>query len=67
MKEVDKDLMYDELVRAFIEYQWRLDNPYPAISETKEVMLDKFINDSIFHNKVRSLASGVMQIVSKHI
>lgn len=67
MIEVDKPAMYDDLLDAFIQYQWRLDNPYPAPNETKDMMILKYRSDPIFHHKVRSMTSGVMQIVGKYI
>jgi len=67
MIEVDKTAMYNDFLNAFIQYQWRLDNPYPAPSETKDMMILKYRSDPIFNNKVRSMASGAMQIVGKYI
>ena len=53
----DKRALYDDLLDAFIKYQWRLDNPFPQPNETKEFMIKKYMNDPIFHAKVNSLAS----------
>lgn len=59
-------VLHDELTKAFINYQYRLENPMPTSDETQETMINKYRTDSIFHAKVDSLACGVMWIVEKH-
>ena len=59
--------LYNDLMDAFINYQYRLDNPFPGEGETWEVIINKFQCDPVFNKKVLSLVSGVMAIVSKHI
>ena len=63
---LDKRALHDELTEAFIVYQHRLEQPFPSATETKEAMIQKYMSDPLFHAKVASLVSGVMQIVSKH-
>lgn len=63
---IDKRALAEELTEAFINYQHRLDCPMPSATETKESIILKYRTDYIFHAKVDSLVSGVMQIVSKH-
>ena len=63
---IDKRALHDELTEAFIVYQHRLDQPFPSATDTKEAMIQKYMNDPIFHARVASLVSGVMQIVGKH-
>jgi hypothetical protein len=65
--ETNKKAMYDDLIDSFIEYQWRLDNPYPIQDETKEMMITKYRTDPIFNCKVQSMVSGIMHIIGKHI
>jgi hypothetical protein len=62
----NKEALYNELTDAFIEYQYRLDNPFPSKTETPEVMVLRYRSDPIFHNKVQSLVQGVMSIVLRH-
>ena len=64
---IDKHDLYDDLVEAFIYYQWRVENPMPTTQETKENMIHRYRSDIVFHNKVDSLAAGVMQILDKYI
>ena len=63
---IDKEALYNDLVEAFIGYQYRLDNPFPSKTETPEVMVLRFRTDPLFHNKVESLVQGVMNIVLRH-
>jgi len=60
---INRCKLHDQLVDAFILYQWRLENPFPQISESKEIMAAKYRSDPIFHAKVKSMACGVMEIV----
>ena len=64
---MNKNKLADELTDAFIEFQWRLDNPFPAHDETQNIKLAKYHGDNIFHAKVQSMVCGVMHIVSKHV
>lgn len=67
MTELNKRALYDELVDAFIVYQHRLEHPFPTASETKEDIIQRYMNDPLFHARVSSLVSGVMCIIDKHI
>ena len=64
---MDKQALREELTDAFIVYQYRLDQPFPSATETREAMILKYRNDPLFHAKVTSMVSGVMYIVSKHL
>lgn len=64
---IDKKALSDALTEAFIGYQHRLDCPLPTPHETEEMIILKYKTDPIFHTKVRSLVSGVMRIVNKHL
>lgn len=62
----DLNAMSRELTGAFIGYQWRLENPYPALYD-KDSAERAYLHDRIFHNKVQQITCGVMQIVQKHL
>lgn len=64
---MNKPALANELTETFIEYQWRLDNPFPSPEQTKENMYLKYRSDSMFHAKVDSLVFGVMFIVERNI
>lgn len=64
---IDKKALSDALTKAFIGYQHRLDCPMPIPHETEEMIILKYRTDPIFHAKVKSLVSGVMQIVGEHL
>jgi len=64
---IDRDAIADDLIRGFIMYQWRLDNPWPQPDETFETMRLKYRQDAVFHAKVQTMVCGVMDILSKHI
>lgn len=64
---IDKKAMYEDLLDAFIKYQYRLDNPFPDGMDTEIERGQAFRNDPIFNKKVKDLASGVMNIVFRHI
>ncbi|MBS7349215.1 MAG: hypothetical protein KIG95_03485 [Comamonas sp.] len=64
---IDKKALSDALTKAFIGYQHRLDCPMPIPHETEEMTILKYRTDPIFHAKVKSLVSGVMQIVGEHL
>ena len=57
----------EELTKAFIAYQHRVDNPSPSKDDTEENIFLKYRSDYIFHNKVDSIVCGVMCIISKHL
>lgn len=67
MKMIDKQALHDDLTELFINYQHRLDNPMPSVTETRAAIILKYRNDWVFHRKVDSLVYGVMQVVNKHI
>ena len=62
-----KDDLFNDLTKAFIRYQWRLENPIPSTTETPAVMELRYLNDPIFHNKVLSIVTGVMEISDKYL
>ena len=64
---VDRKALHDDLVNAFMEYQYRLDLPFPSPTETKAVIILRYRSDPLFHNKVNNLVTGVMGIVNKHV
>jgi hypothetical protein len=64
---VNKTALFDDLLRGFIYYQYRLENPMPQPDETQESIQRKYLMDPEFHNKIDSLVTGVMQIINKHI
>lgn len=64
---IDMNAISDDLTKAFIGYQHRLDCPMPTPHETEEMIILKYRTDPIFHAKVKSLVSGVMRIVAEHL
>ena len=62
---INKNKLADELTDAFIDYQWRLENPFPLPDESREAKILKYQSDYMFSAKVRTIVSGVMVIVSK--
>lgn len=64
---IDKRALTNELTDAFIQYQYRLDNPMPTPNETMDMRRRKYLSDAVFQTKVDSLVAGVMRIVSRHI
>lgn len=64
---IDKRAMRNDLVDAFIDYQYSLEDPFGATQATKQQKLEAYLNDYMFHNKVDRLVAGVMLIVSEHI
>lgn len=64
---LDKRKLHDELTEAFINYQHRLDCPFPSATESPEAIRLKYMSDPIFHARVASLVSGVMCILDRHI
>jgi hypothetical protein len=59
--------LHDDLTEEFIEFQWRLDNPFPAQDESRDTKILKYRSDNVFHLKVKSMVCGVMHIISKHV
>jgi len=64
---VEKDKVYDALIKAFISYQFRLENPIPTQTETEAVKILRYRSDPIFNSKVKSLASGVMHVIDEFL
>lgn len=64
---IDKQKLFNDLTDAFINYQHRLEFPMPSPTETPEALQLRYMQDVIFHNRVKSLVSGVMHIVDKHV
>lgn len=56
----------NELTDKFIEYQQRLERPFPLTSENLSGGVERYRADPYFHAKVESLVCGVMQTVSKY-
>ena len=57
--------LHDKLTEAFINYQWRLENPMPTTTETQAIKDARYMSDPIFHARVASLTAGVTGIVIK--
>lgn len=64
---VDKNAIYEDLLKAFVAYQYRLENPIFKADETEDTMRMHYQSDAMFNRRVKSLASGVMQILDKHL
>ncbi|MFT6550532.1 MAG: hypothetical protein ACJA1I_000560 [Zhongshania marina] len=64
---VDKKAIYNDLVKEFIGYQWRLENPMPATGETEEMIIAHFQTDAIFNRRVNRLVAGVMHVLDRHL
>lgn len=64
---INKDEIYQDLIEAFIEYQYRLENPVPKAEETKDFMLMHYRRDAIFNRRVKNIACGVIRILDKHL
>jgi hypothetical protein len=66
---VDKRALREDLTEAFIQYQYRLDYPFPQhpTTESKLSMIQRYRQDGLFHRKVDTLVAGVIQILDKHI
>ena len=70
--DIDKSALYDDLVKAFISYQYRLENPMPPIPTSSPIESIKseemqYMSDPLFHRKVDQLACGVMHVIEGHI
>ena len=68
---IDMRKLNDELRDLFIEYQWRLDCPFPqAIPEDSLSVIIKpsehlYRTNPLFHSKVEAMVAGVMHVVRK--
>jgi len=62
---MNAEALLNELTKAFVRYQYNLDNPMS--SKTDEEIWKFYLTDSLFHRKVKNLVAGVFQIVEKHI
>lgn len=60
---IDKNRLHDKLTDAFMNYQHRLDIPFPLATETYDIILAKYRNDPLFNAKVQSMVAGVMDII----
>lgn len=65
--KTDKSKLMDELTDAFIDYQHRLDNPFPSHNETEAMKILKYSSDPLFRAKVQMLVGGVMHIVDGYL
>ena len=59
--------LQDKLTEAFINYQWRLENPMPSTDETQDMKKEKYFMDAVFNARVNSLTAGVIDIVHNWI
>jgi len=65
---VDKRAIAQDLTSAFIEYQYRLENPMPSPTDQETaVRTSRYRCDLLFRAKVNSMVAGVMRILDKHI
>ena len=67
MTELNKQLLHDKLTDAFINYQYRLECPFPMFNENEAVKVMQYRTDNIFHRKVDNMVAGVMLIVDEVI
>lgn len=65
--QIDKDAVYGDLLKAFVAYQYRLENPNPKPEETEDFMRMHYQQDPMFHRRVKNLANGVMNILNKYL
>ena len=64
---VDKEAIYDDLLKELTAYQYRLENPMPKPGYTEELMHTHFHNDAMFKRRVMNLVAGVMHILNRHL
>jgi hypothetical protein len=64
---IDKTKLHNDLTAAFINYQWRLENPMPAPGETQGKIADHYNYDYMFRKKVDSMACHTMFIFESHL
>lgn len=67
MKNDSLEKIHDELVRKFIQYQYRTERPFPMTGDDFNGGVELYRTDAIFHQKVDRLVGGVMHTVSKYI
>ena len=60
---VEWHVLQDNLRDAFINYQWRLDNPMLTVGETEQKRITEYMCNSTFHAKVDSLTARTLYIV----
>jgi len=65
MNDYDLRDLQDKLTIAFVNYQWRLDNPMPLVNENEETRIAAYMSDPIFHAKVMALTASITDIVMK--
>ncbi len=63
---IQEDL-YKDLLAGFMQYQYRVENPFPTDQETHETIRDKYLTDPVFKAKVDNLTAGVLQIINNNI
>lgn len=61
-----RENLKNDLTKGFIQYQWRLDNPFPSPTEHMANLRDKYLTDPMFKTKVDNLVVGVMRIIEEH-
>ena len=64
---INKKEIYEDLLKAFVGYQHRLEHPMPKPGETEDFVWMRYQSEQIFRCRVDSLVSGVMHILEKHI
>jgi len=64
---MNKVKLYDDLIESFANYQYRLENPIPSATETREVIINHYRSDHIFNSKVQSIVAHVMYLVEKQL
>ena len=62
---IDKSEIYDDLVEAFIVYQYELNDPFHT--DSIDMMAMQYRKDQIFKTKVNRLVTGIMFILDRHI
>ena len=62
---INKRKLQDKLTDGFIDYQWRIDNPFPIPDSTRALIFEKYRSDYIFRAKVMNLVAGVMSIINE--
>jgi hypothetical protein len=64
---MNRNKLADDLTDAFIQYQYRLDRPFPSPDDTQENINRKYRVDNMFRYKVQDLVGGVMRIIDKNL
>jgi len=65
MPEIDYNNLEERLTNAFVEYQWRLDAPFPLTNESREVKEAHYYTNAVFRAKITALVAGVLDIVHR--